>query len=446
MAVQTSLGTWIRTGTLESGVSSPEGVAAFRAQLQVENRVRLERITLVLSGFNLFFWATDAWVFRALPGVAEKLARGRLALVAPGLAVVLGLRFTRASVYLLGTSAALAVCLVVGTTLGSIGGPSTPWFHFLHTFLLAPAFVTFRPLERLAVTLALGVVCVLGFFGPHPEYLHDPHAATTLAHFSYVAALSAILGWSSDASRLREFLSKRELREERAALASRVAEATAALRRLVRHRDEVQDAERARVARELHDELGQCVTALRLVLKTARSRYARDPAAIEPNLSQLGALLQQLTDDTRRIVSDLRPRILDDLGLAPALDWLAARTTERGVPCAVTRHGDADGIPAPLAAAAFRCAQEALTNVLKHARASRAEVTLRCEGGSLELTVEDDGVGFDPAAVRDGSFGLAGMRERALALGGTVETSARVPRGAALRVRLPITSPEGTTA
>jgi len=384
------------------------------------------------------FWFTDAWVFRAVPGAAETIAQGRVWLVGVALAVVVGLQHPRAPVYPLGMAAGLAVSFITARSLGHLGGPGAPWFHFLHAYLLAPALATFLPARRMAFTLTLAAACLLGYFGRHPEYLRDPYAPTSLAHFSYVAALSVAVGWYADSLRLRYFLSQRALTAEREALAARVAEATRALRRLARHRDEVQDAERARVARELHDELGQGLTALRMVLKASRDRHARDPAAIAPNLEQLAALLHQLTDDTRRLVSDMRPRVLDDLGLAPALDWLAARATERGVPCAVTHATELPALPAAVATAAFRCAQEALTNVAKHAGATAATVTARVDSGALELTVEDDGVGFDPAAVRDGAFGLVGMRERALSLGGAVEVGPRAPRGTTLRLRLPL--------
>jgi signal transduction histidine kinase len=429
---------WLRTGIAEDGLATAADLAAFRAHTDTNARPLLGLMTALLTVFNVGFWFTDAWVFRTLPGAAETLAQARLWLVGVALVVGIGLKLPRVPVYPLGMLGGLAVSFITARSLGDLGGPSAPWFHFLHAYLLAPALAIFLPARRLVFTLTVAAACLLGYFGPHPEYLRDPYAATSLAHFSYVATLSVAVGWYADSLRLRYFLSQRTLTAEREALAARVAEATRALRRLARHRDEVQDAERTRVARELHDELGQGLTALRMVLKTSRDRHARDPAAIAPNLEQLAELLHQLTDDTRRLVSDMRPRVLDDLGLAPALDWLAARATERGIPCTVTCSADLSALPPAVANAAFRCAQEALTNVAKHAGASAATVTAGVHEGALELTVQDDGVGFDPATVRDGAFGLVGMRERALALGGSVEVEPNAPRGTTLRVRLPI--------
>lgn len=433
------LGAWRRTGLLDPDAASPEDLAAFRVETRRAGRRSLGWMAALLTAFNLAFWCSDAWVFRALPGVAETLSRGRGLLACVSLVTFLALRAPRVPVYPLGFVAGSAVCVITAWTLSDLGGPSAPWFHFLHAYLLTPALAWFLPGTRALCTAAIGALCVLGYFGPHPEYLRDPFAPTTLAHFSYVATLSFAVGCFADSLRLRFFLSQRALAAEREALAGRVEEASGALRRLARHLDAVQERERTRVSRELHDELGQGMTALRIVLKTARDRHARDPASIAPNLEQLAALLQQLTDDTRRLVSDMRPRVLDDLGLAPALDWLAARTADRGVLCAVRHDDDVSTLPPAVASAAFRCAQEALTNVVKHARAGRAEVRVSVEGGALTLRVSDDGEGIAPGEFTGDGFGIIGIRERALALGGDVELGPNQPRGTVLRVRLPLT-------
>ncbi|MFO0629683.1 MAG: sensor histidine kinase [Polyangiales bacterium] len=430
---------WLRTGLLDPDAAAPEDLAAFRVETEGAARRSLTWMTALLSLFNLAFWLTDAWVFRALPGVAETLSQGRALLVGVSVATLLALCVPRVRAYPLGFAAGCAVCVITAKTLGDLGGPGTPWFHFLHAYLLAPALAWFLPGTRALCTAAIAAVCALGYFGPHPAYLRDPFASTTLAHFGYVATMSFAVGCFADSLRLRFFLSQRALAAEREALSGRVEVASAALRRLVRHLDAVQEHERTRVARELHDELGQGMTALRIVLKTARDRHARDAVSIGPNLEQLTALLQQLTDDTRRLVSDMRPRVLDDLGLGPALDWLAARTTDHGVPCAVRHDDDLSHLPPTVASAAFRCAQEALTNVLKHARASRAELRVSVEGGTLTLRVADDGDGITPREGGEQGLGIVGIRERALALGGAVELGANTPRGTVLCVRLPIT-------
>jgi signal transduction histidine kinase len=429
---------WIERGLWDSSLASAEDLAAFHAHTEANARRTLVWMTALLSGFNVAFWATDAWVFRALPGVADAIAEARAGLLALSLLTGLALWLRRVPTYPLGITAGLVVCVLTARTLGHLGGPATPWFHFLYTYALAPALTWFRPLRRLAVTALVAAVCLAGYFGPHPDYLRDPYAPTSVAHFGYVLTMSVAVGWAADSVRIRFFLAQRALVAERASLAARVDEATAALRRLALHLDDVQDRERARIARELHDEFGQSMTALRVVLKTARDRFAVTPTAIGPNLEQIAALLHRLTEDTRRLVREMRPQVIDDLGLVPGLEWLRAATEARGVPCALTVQGDLAGLPAPAVTAAFRCAQEALTNVVKHARASQVRVTVAREEFTLTLSVDDDGEGFDPAVTSPESFGIQGMCERARALAGELQVRSRRPAGTTLRLSLPL--------
>lgn len=433
-----SLGAWIDLGLWDPSLASAEDLAAFHAHTEANARRTLVWMAALLSVFNVAFWTTDAWVFRALPGVADAISEARAGLLALSLLTGLALWTRRVPTYPLGITAGLVVCVLTARTLGHLGGPATPWFHFLYTYAFAPALTWFRPLRRLAVTALAAAVCLAGYFGPHPDYLRDAYAPTSVAHFGYVLTMSVAVGWAADSVRIRFFLAQRALAAERESLAARVAEATSALRRLALHLDDVQDRERARIARELHDEFGQSMTALRVVLKTARDRFAVTPGAIGPNLEQIAALLHRLTEDTRRLVREMRPQVIDDLDLAPGLEWLRAATEARGVPCELSVQGDLAGLPAPAVTATFRCAQEALTNVVKHARASRVRVTVAREALTLTLSVDDDGEGFDPAVISPERFGIQGMRERARALGGELQVRSRRPGGTTLRVSLPL--------
>ena len=151
-------------------------------------------------------------------------------------------------------------------------------------------------------------------------------------------------------------------------------------------------------------------------------------------------MLDQTLDTTRRISATLRPAILDDLGLAAALRWQAAEFTQRtGVACE-TQLPEADPPLAPATALAlFRILQEALTNVARHAGAKSVRMGLTLEGASAILTVADDGRGIAPEVLsRQTSLGLMGMRERALAFGGTLELTAEVGRGTTVVVRVPV--------
>jgi hypothetical protein len=198
------------------------------------------------------------------------------------------------------------------------------------------------------------------------------------------------------------------------------------------------EAERAALARELHDELGAILTAARLDV----AWIAAQPACHAPQIAErLGALQRVLTQGIelkRRIVEDLHPTLLTHFGLVPALEQLLAshRTRFRG---RVSASLDPSVAPTGEAALAlYRIVQESLTNIHKYARADVVRVSLRRVRGRIELSIDDDGVGFEPAAVGPGHHGLAGMRHRMLAVGGQLEVAASPGLGTSIRAGLPM--------
>ncbi len=204
------------------------------------------------------------------------------------------------------------------------------------------------------------------------------------------------------------------------------------------------DAERRRWARELHDQTLQALGGLRVLL--ASPLRHTDAAANERAMRQAVEDLDLEIENLRSIITDLRPSLLDDLGLLPAIRALVDRRREAGLQIASEfalpdpqRGGD--GLAPELETTVYRLIQEALTNVVKHARASSARVSVGLSGGEVIVEVRDDGVGFDPGAKTTG-FGLAGMNERVYLAGGTLELTSN-STGSLLRARLPITSSGG---
>lgn len=201
-----------------------------------------------------------------------------------------------------------------------------------------------------------------------------------------------------------------------------------------------QEAERVRVSRELHDETGQALTLLLVRLQLIQDMTV-DPA-IRRELAELRTLVVDTLDGVRRLAVQLGPSVLEDLGLGAGLEWLVDRVraeTELGV--RLKAHCDEERIPATVAIAIFRVAQEALTNVVRHAHAHGADVVLRTTGGEIELVVSDDGVGFDVSAARArpaASVGLFGMAERVALVGGTIEMISRKNAGTRICVRVPL--------
>ncbi len=206
---------------------------------------------------------------------------------------------------------------------------------------------------------------------------------------------------------------------------------------------EAADAERARWARELHDETLQSLGAVRVALASSLGR--QDAAGREETIRQAIDDIEVEIGNLRAIISDLRPSMLDDLGLLPAIEALLVRrraagleiSSELAIPERTSSAGD--GLPAELETTVYRVIQEALTNVSKHARADSARVAVRLEGGAVRIEVADDGVGFDPGT-RTNGFGLAGMRERVYLAGGTLEIKPQ-ETGTCLRASLPIRPP-----
>jgi signal transduction histidine kinase len=205
-----------------------------------------------------------------------------------------------------------------------------------------------------------------------------------------------------------------------------------------------QEEERRRVARELHDELGQILTAVKINLE---SLALSDPSATL-RLADATRSVDHAMDRVRDIALDLRPSVLDDLGLPPALRWYVdrfARAAKVEVRVAIDAVPDLDP---QIETACFRVAQEALTNVARHAQAKEVRLDLRLVRDGLELIVSDDGIGFDVAearlrAARGASMGLLGMEERVSLSGGEFEITAASEGGTRVRARFPVRKEPG---
>jgi two-component system, NarL family, sensor histidine kinase UhpB len=208
-----------------------------------------------------------------------------------------------------------------------------------------------------------------------------------------------------------------------------------ALRRLSASVVEAREEERGRIARELHDELGQRLTALKLDLTHLACRDG-SPAAVDGML----ALLDETVASVRRIAADLRPLMLDDLGLVAAIEWLARDTSQRlGIPIEVRLPRAEPPLATQASIALYRMVQEALTNVARHSNATQAQVRLDASEDTLTLSVRDDGVGFGEEALHAvGSFGLLGLRERAEMLGGRLRVDTAPGGGGLIEVCLPL--------
>jgi signal transduction histidine kinase len=201
----------------------------------------------------------------------------------------------------------------------------------------------------------------------------------------------------------------------------------------------VQEEERRRLARELHDEFGQALTAVNAYLWLIERQPPGDTGLLKTRTAEARRVVNATLGAMRELSQLLRPSVLDTLGLAASLDTLLRRFREHhGIAISLTSDGLPDRLPADIETALYRITQEALTNVARHAQASRVRVALAATGGDVRLEIEDDGVGLPPqnGAQGETGIGLVGIRERVRALGGTLTIASR--RGVRLAARVPL--------
>lgn len=221
-----------------------------------------------------------------------------------------------------------------------------------------------------------------------------------------------------------------------------LADSRAELRRLATYQREAAERERGRIAREIHDEVGQAMTVVKLGLGELAESVGDDInllRAIRRTLGQVNGAL----DTVRRLQAGLRPATLLELGLREGLLWLTSEAAEASGLTIDTRLDAAiDGLNEPVSLSVFRVAQESLTNAMRHAKANRVELTASVAGAFVELWVRDDGVGSGRVGrVPKGSFGILGMRERAVALGGTLAVDSQPNAGTTVHLRVPLVTP-----
>jgi signal transduction histidine kinase len=289
---------------------------------------------------------------------------------------------------------------------------------------LDPLWTDYRPAARAAgvracwsMPIVSGGGRVLGTFA---LYYREPRAPTA-ADLELIGRASHVAGIA---------IQRNELDHQLRGLSARLEAA--------------REDERSGIAREIHDQLGQTITVLKIELawiaRRAQSAAGLDRDALVEKVQALSGMTDEIIDQVRRISAELRPGILDDLGLAAALSWQAQEFQERThIACVV--HADLADRPLSrdVSTTVFRVFQEALTNVVRHADARRVDVRLGEDGGALVLAVSDDGIGIRPEHVLDPrSLGLLGISERARRLGGTATFAAGAPRGTVVTLRLPL--------
>jgi signal transduction histidine kinase len=223
---------------------------------------------------------------------------------------------------------------------------------------------------------------------------------------------------------------------------ARLRESEENLRALSARMRSVREDEQIRIAREIHDELGQALTGLKMDLTWLTGKLPADQKPLLKKIKSMFRLIDDTIRSVRKIASGLRPDLLDEVGLAAAIGWQARDFQLRtGIRCNVNLPPDSDGLDQERSTAVFRIFQEVLTNVARHANATRVDVSMRQDADTLTLEVQDNGRGITAAEMRGSkSLGLLGMRERVLLFSGKLDINGTRGRGTQVTVSLPLRS------
>ncbi len=249
-------------------------------------------------------------------------------------------------------------------------------------------------------------------------------------HIEYIASASR---GTTHSSAVRDIVEHKQAQEE-------LERSHGELQELIAMFDSLRLEEQKRLAHEMHDEFGQLLAAMKIDLSALQQHLPQQNSEVAGHLCSINELVDTMMTSVRRILADLPPKIIEDLGLFSALQSMAsAFETRHHVACTLRAKGHGPGPDTRVATAIYRMVQEALNNVAKHARASLVEIEVRSDGEQVCVRVADNGIGIPAKCMRrPGSFGLVGMRERAAALGGDLRVSGRAGHGTSLEITIPL--------
>ena len=304
--------------------------------------------------------------------------------------------------------------------------------------MVAGAVSTFSTLRRAFAAFAVPafIPIIVRFF----TFSDRMHVAMAI-----MCSLFLVLMFVSAFRNHRAYLAALELNAENQLLILRLSEkstkaeqATEELRNLTAYLEDVREEESKRIASEIHDQLGQSLTAAKMAMARLRKSWPAPPEDIRTGMESVSELLNTVISDVRRIARHLRPLVLDQLGLNSAVEWLVDDFREQtGAACDLELQLDDSNLQTDCSMALFRILQEALTNVARHAEARHVTVELIERGEEIALRVEDDGKGITPDYVRSHTFGVLSMKERALRLRGELQITPAEPTGTVVSLKIP---------
>jgi signal transduction histidine kinase len=359
-------------------------------------------------------------------------------------------RYRRAPLLATAIPVSITAPIAVAIAGADFFAPDLPWVYGIYILPLTYLLIIVPLAQRIAVTIGSLLPWVVVVLWASAD-LSPMYRYTIISYLMFVCGGALAVGHAIYQVFYRGFRDRQELRALNTefvrvnsqletlthSLEDRVSEKTSELRDLAEHISTLRETDRETIARDLHDEFGQIVAGMRLELDLAEST----PAASAQHLGRLDDLVTRLHSSLRRTLGQLRPQVLDDLGLPAALEWLAESVEKRGrIAVNLALPENAEELDQRVELALFRIAQESLTNVVRHAHAELVEIELSTHSDSVELFVRDDGIGIENSPKSNSnSMGLRGMFERARALRGTLDVEPREhSSGTVVHVKLPL--------
>ncbi len=407
--------------------------------------------SLGLGAFTLFasiaWWPTDFMFFRNEPELLHAFGRWRIAVSIISIVWMAllwyGGAFVTRFVFPLATLTMAATSAVIAFSLAPFGGVDAPWFHAIYVVTLTTPLLLMPILPRIAATGFLAAVWIVTYFVQRPDLMQHGHMGSAFAMLAFALIAAVVVGHALFALYREYYFKQREFQTSNSELATMLEDQNTQLRKLAAHLHGSQEQERSRLARELHDELGQLLTAMRYGLERSAHLVTADPELASRQLQSLGQTTELALGDLRRLVADLRPSILDDFGLVAAVEWFCEQAEQRSGVTVEARITPPDfTVPTELGTVVYRVLQEAMTNISKHAQATHVIVELDQLPGHVRLKVTDNGIGFTMRVGRraagTGGMGVVGMRERVRAFGGIFEMTSAPGVGTTVRVEIPI--------
>jgi signal transduction histidine kinase len=437
--------------------ATPDDVKQFEAYAEQFNLQYLRAMMLLMGLSTLLWWPLDRVIFRKSAHSLGAFAGWRIGfmMVAFGAYVVLTYNaWFRQRLFL------VSLCIIIpgGVVLGffvpmiELGGA---WpYGGLPLPLLTALFLTSLP-RRVLLTFLLATAYPVTYYLTHPKGLQYEMMLFFGGLFLFPVFLSIVAG-----HKIMQMMRQQRLYQDRMekataklasfnkALVSRVNHQTEALQEIAQQVEQVREGERASLAQELHDHLGQVLTGMRFELDLVQMQVNEMEDADHLNLQGMDRMLTDVTETVRDVMTMLRPKIVSQSGLFAAAQWLVQTMKERKS-FAIELHlpEQEPDLNEDAAIALFRIVQESLTNTLKHAEASEVNVQIERQDKQLRLTVKDNGVGCQThVAEHSIGLGLSGMKERAQSIGGTFSFASTPGQGTTIQVTVPLQRPNQTTA